>query len=145
MRCEEFKTLYNKKKGEGKPEMQIYKEIRDVEESQIILRNQTKEIQRLQKKIEKLEEANGKLKNENLKLGLKTKPQKIVEYHDKPFPSEMKLRRVKLILKSSKNPMTMSEIRDIAYGLSLGEIRDCLMILYFKNEIKKTGDKFQVK
>jgi len=91
MHREEIIVLYDKKEKEGKPEKQILKEINDVRESQIILRNNKKEIKQLKNKIEKLEKENNKLKNLNLKLGLKTKPTTITEHHNKPFPKKMKL------------------------------------------------------
>jgi len=142
---EEVKILYDKKEKEGKPEKQILKEINDVKESQIILKNNKKEIKQLKKKIEQLEKENNKLKNLNLKLGLKTKPTIITEYYDKPFPKKNEVNRVRLVLISEKKPMTINEIKKIAYGLTLGKIRDCLMILYFQGLIEKKGDKFEYK
>jgi len=41
--------------------------------------------------------------------------------------------------------MTINEIKKIAYGLTLGKIRDCLMILYFQGLIEKKGDKYELK
>lgn len=48
-------------------------------------------------------------------------------------------------MKGFINPVSLSEIRKIAYGLTLGKIRDCLMILYFQGLIEIVGDKFKYK
>jgi len=140
MKCEEFKTLYNKKKGEGKSKMQIYAEIDNLKKSQIILKNKDKEIKTLNKLIKTLEKENNKLKNENLKLGLKNKT--TMDYHERPFPRKSQIRRVKVVLKSNKSGMTMNDIKQIAYGLTLGIIRDCLMVLYHMGEIEINGDTY---
>jgi len=137
--------LIIKKEKEGKSPIQILQELKHLQDSNIVFKENKKEIDTLKKEIEQLKKENAKLKNKNLELGLKQKQVKVVEYHTQPFPKKWELNRIGLLMKGFINPVSVDDIKKLAYGLTLGKIRDCLMILYFQGLIEIVGDKFKYK
>jgi hypothetical protein len=66
MRGDELKSLVQQKYNEGKDSEEVFKEINDLKESQIILKNNDKEIKQLKRIKNNLEEENQKKKKRYL-------------------------------------------------------------------------------
>lgn len=143
MRSEEITSLIKKKEKEGKSPRLIIQEIKNIYDSGICLKHNDKEIKRLQEKANKLEKERDQLKkklmNKELKNQTNNQP---LWYHDKPFPERNHVKRVEIVLKDNNKPLTISEIGYIAYGLTLNQIRDCLLALYYLDRVEIKEDKY---
>jgi len=148
MKREESDFLISKKEMEGKSAKQIIFELKRLEGTRVELKENQKEINILKNNIEKLDKQNSKLKNQNFKMGLNVPEKtiiKISEYHNVPFPSESKVKRIKMCVRSFENPVRINEIKDLCGTMTLGHIRDCLMILCHLGVVILTKDnKFQM-
>jgi len=143
MRSEEITSLIKKKEKEGKSPRLIIQEIKNIYDSGICLKHNNKEIKRLQEKANKLEKERDQLKkklmNKDLKKQTNNEP---LWYYNKPFPERNKVKRVEMVLRDLNKPLTINEIRHIAYGLTLNQIRDCLLALYYLDKVEIKKDKY---
>lgn len=122
---------------------QIIRELKNIYDSGLIMKQNNKEIKRLQDKCNKLEKQRDQLKKKLMNKELKEqKNNQPIWYYDKPFPERNKVKRVEMVLRDSNKPLTINEIRHTAYGLTLNQIRDCLLALYYIDGIKIKEDKY---
>lgn len=145
MKLGEKSYLVSKKFKEGKSEVKVFKEIKDLDDSKIIFREKQREINNLRYELEKKDKTIKQLKKKLFDMGLKLESNKEKVnpvYFDKPFPNEKEIRRVRIILRSEPRGLDIREINKLAYGISLSTIRDCLLFLNATEEVITRGDKY---
>lgn len=147
MKRDEKRCLTHNKVGEGKDYPQIHEEINTLNKSQLIFKEQGREIRKLNTKIRKLEDENKKLKKEKLVKGLKPKilPQNNIKNSDTHCATIKDLIRIIIILKSEPKGMTITELRKINYGSKYEKIKPSLVFLIKYNIVGEKESKYFIK
>ena len=133
MKKEELDTLIINKRGSGKESKEIFKEINDLKQSQMIFKENKKEIIDLNKVIDKLENKNAKLTNKLFKLGLQAHPKR--EDKDRRVATINDLNRVNKTMKFTKHSLTQTEIRELCL-MTNEKARACINCLMKFNKVK---------
>lgn len=138
MKEEEKRALVNNKLADGKDFPQINQEIKTLEQSQILFKEQEKDITYLKKRIEKVEEENDKLKQKNFTLGLKQTEKRNTEREsrDSKAASVTHLNRMMRVMKLENRPLIQTELREMCCTTN-GIIKGCLLFAEKYNLIKK--------
>ena len=144
MKKEEKICLKDNKLKEGKTYKQALKEIKRLEQSQIIFKENEREIKRLNKKIKQLEKENSELKNKLFKLNLELntlQEEKRNKLKEKDNGELKYLKRIIMILSDEKKPMTISELAKACLTVTK-KIYPCVGFLEKNNLInyKKDAD-----
>jgi len=135
MKSEEVGVLIKNKKEEGKDTPTIFNEIRTLKESQIIFKEQKREIQRLNKELEKIGKQLETLKEKQFREGLKPKVE-VKEDKDNKNHTIKIMARILNILETENRDLTQTQLKDFCCT-SHPKIVPCLMFLTKHNLIKK--------
>lgn len=141
---EGWKYLIGQKFKEGKEKKQVYKEINDLKQAQIIFKENQREIKSLNKIIEKQDKKIEKLTKLNFDLGLKVNVNKDMVHlqkeetkvnHNNATVKDLKM--IMRVMKLENKSMTRTDLMN-GCGYTHKRIVPCLFFLSSVNLIKKT-------
>ncbi len=147
MKEEEIEVLTINKLSGGKDYPQIYEEIKRLRESQVLFKEQRKELGYLKNRIQGLESENEKLKKQLFKFKFK-RDTKVLEKREekrnelrKDEKDEIKsLRRILFVLQDFKKPLCLSLLQKETCRLDNRKLLPCLNFLEENKLIKSERD-----
>jgi len=135
MKKEEIIALTDIKLNEGKDYKEIKEEIRKLKQSQIIFKNKELELKQLNKKLLIISKERDNLKKELFKLKFerdinktKEKENKIKELEESNDGDIKHIRRIKLLIEETEEPLTISKIKEVCC-INTKKILSCLKLL----------------
>jgi hypothetical protein len=146
MNKEEIQYLTNEKLDEGLDFPEINEEIKTLKQSQIIFKNQKKEIEIAKKVIERQDNLIKEQKNKIFKLRLQIDMDNDSKREELKENNNCELRNIKrvlLIFKELNKPLNLSDIEKNCF-LKREKVLSCLGILEYFNKIKMEKDKDRV-